>query len=133
MPLELQQILKLWMREQVEEESEAEDTAAPETPYLKHIQQWLTQHTTAQTWLTEAGNAFKNNNKDGFKTLPSSENLDIYQDGNEALDHCQQIVERYLLVIEKLNHENTELEAIYRSDLCIFSNRFKQIYGAPHA
>ena len=138
MPLELQQTLKLWMREQIEEKSESEGgsegvaSAAPETDYLQHIQQWLCLHPTAQTWLTEAGNAFKNNNKDGFKTLPSSENLDIYQDGNETLDYCQQIVKRYLLEIEKLNHENTELEAIYRSDLCIFSSRFKQIYGAPH-
>jgi hypothetical protein len=133
MPPELQQTLKMWMREQIESESEGEATTASETHYLKHIQQWLSQHPTAQTWLAKAGNAFKNNNKDGFKILPSSNYLDIYQDGNEALDYCQQIVKRYLLEIEKLNHKNTELEVIYRSDLCIFSSRFKQIYGAPHA
>ncbi len=126
-PVELQQTLKTWMREQIE------DTAETETHHLLHIQQWLSQHPDAQAWLTEAENAFKNNNKDGFKKMPSTEELDIYQDGSEALDHCQQVVERYLLAIEKLNHENTELAEIYRSDLCIFSNRFKQIYGAPHA
>jgi hypothetical protein len=81
----------------------------------------------------EAANTFKNNNKDGFKILPVVAQLDIYQDGSEALEHCQQLVERYLVEIEKLNHENIELAAIYRSDLCIFSNRFKQIYGVPHA
>jgi hypothetical protein len=126
-PEKLQQSLKACMKEQIE------DTAESDTRHLLQIQQWLGQNWAAQTWLTEAGNAFKNNNKDGFKKLPSSENLDVYQDGNDALDHCQKIVARYLLEIEKLNHENTQLEAIYRSDLCIFSNRFKQIYGAPHA
>jgi hypothetical protein len=145
MPLELQHTLKTWMREQIEGESEGESkggseensernsTAESDTHYLVHIHQWLSQHPIAQTWITEAGNIFKNNNKDGFKTLPSGKNLDTYQDGNEALDHCQQIVKRYLLEIEKINRENTELEAIYRSDLCIFSSRFKQIYGVPHA
>jgi hypothetical protein len=126
-PVKLQQSLKAWMIQQIE------DTAESDTHHLLQIQQWLSQNWAAQTWLTEAGNAFKNNNKDGFKKLPSSKNLDVYQDGNDALGHCQKIVARYLLEIEKLNHENTELEAIYRSDLCIFSNRFKQIYGAPHA
>jgi hypothetical protein len=116
-----------------EENNERNSKAESDTHYLVHIHQWLSQHPIAQTWITEAGNIFKNNNKDGFKTLPSGKNLDTYQDGNEALDHCQQIVKRYLLEIEKINRENTELEAIYRSDLCIFSSRFKQIYGVPHA
>jgi len=126
-PVELQQTLKIWMREQLE------DTAGSEVDLFMHIQQWLSQHHEAQTWLTEAASAFKSNNKDGFKKLPSHQDLDVYQDGSEALDHCQRIVERYCLEIEKLNPENTELTEIYRSDLCIFSNRFKQIYGTPHA
>lgn len=126
-PLELQQALKTWMREQIRDKIEYE------TNHLLHIQQWLSQHPAAQTWLTEAENAFKHNNKDGFKQLPSTEELDIYQDGNEALDHCQSAIEHYLSVLEKLNLESTELTEIYRSDLCIFSNRFKQIYGTPHA
>jgi hypothetical protein len=126
-PIELQQTLKIWMREQIE------DITGPEANLSLHIQQWLSEHPAAQTWLTEAANIFKNNNKDGFKKLPAVTDLDIYQDGSEALDHCLHIVDSYLLEIEKLNLKNTALERIYRSDLCIFSNRFKQIYGASHA
>jgi hypothetical protein len=127
MPTDLRQTLKIWMRAQIA------DTTESEANLFIHVQQWLSQHPKAQFWLTEAANLFKNNNKDGFKKLPSVTELDIYQDGSEALDHCQESVARYLLVITKLNHENTQLAEIYRSDLCIFSNRFKQIYGAPHA
>jgi hypothetical protein len=127
MPTDLQQTLKIWMRAQITEPTESQETL------FLHIQQWLPQHAKAQYWLNEAANIFKNNNKDGFKKLPSVTELDIYQDGSEALDHCQALVARYLLVITKLNHENAQLADIYRSDLCIFSNRFNQIYGAPHA
>jgi hypothetical protein len=127
MPTDLQQALKIWMRAQIA------DTRESEANIFVHVQQWLSQHHKAQFWLTEAANLFKNNNKDGFKKLPSLAELDFYQDGSEALDHCQELMARYLLVITKLNHENTQLAEIYRSDLCIFSNRFKQIYGAPHA
>ena len=129
LPVALQQTLKVWMQQQIVDVSVSES----ETDHFLHVQQWLSQHPAAQTWLMEAANTFKNNNKDGFKILPAVAQLDIYQDGSEALEHCQQIVERYLVEIEKLNHENIELAAIYRSDLCIFSNRFKQIYGVPHA
>lgn len=128
-PLELQQTLKTWMTEQIEDTGEGES----DPNHMLHLQQWLSQHPEAHTWLTKASNAFKNNNKDGFKKLPSIEELDIYQDGSEALDHCQRTIELYLLSLEKLNPENTVLTEIYRSDLCIFSNRFKQIYGMPHA
>lgn len=127
MPTDLQQTLKIWMRAQIT------NTPEPETNLFLHIQQWLSQHPKAQFWLTEAANLFKNNNKEGFKKLPAVAELDIYQDGSEALDHCQELIARYLLVIKKINHENTQLTKIYRSDLCIFSNRFKQIYGASHA
>ena len=127
---ELQQTLKIWMRVQLEDLGSYESKSGAN--HLLQIQQWLSQNPAAQTWLTEAGNAFKSNNKDGFKKLPSIEDLDVYQDGSDALDLCQQVVERYCLEIEKLNPENTDLEAIYRSDLCIFSTRFKQIYGTPH-
>jgi hypothetical protein len=127
MPTNLQQALKIWMRAQIADPTESE------VNLFIDVQQWLYQHPKAQLWLTEAANLFKNNNKDGFKKLPLVTQLDIYQDGSEALDHCQELVARYLLVITKLNHENTQLAEIYRSDLCIFSNRFKQIYGAPHA
>jgi hypothetical protein len=127
MPTDLQQTLKIWMRAQIASNAESEATL------FLHIQQWLSQHPNAQFWLTEAANLFKNNNKDGFKKLPAVAQLDIYQDGSEALDHCHEFVARYLLVITKLNQQNTQLAEIYRSDLCIFSNRFKQIYGAPHA
>ena len=126
-PTDLQQTLKIWMRAQVTETTESQETL-----FLR-IQQWLSQHHKAQDWLTEAAKIFKNNNKDGFKKLPPVTELDIYQDGSEALDHCQELVARYLLVIKKLNHDNTQLAEIYRSDLCIFSSRFKQIYGAPNA
>jgi len=127
MPTDLQQTLKIWMREQIA------NTTESEANLFLHVQQWLSQHPKALFWLTEAANLFKNNNKAGFKKLPSVAELDIYQDGSEALDHCQELVARYLLLIKKLNHENAQLAEIYRSDLCIFSNRFKQIYGAPHA
>lgn len=127
MPTDLQQTLKIWMRAQLADPTESEAN------HFLHIQQWLSQHPKAQFWLTEAANLFKNNNKDGFKKLPSVAELDIYQDGSEALDQCQELVARYLLVIAKLNHQNTQLAEIYRSDLSIFSNRFKQIYGASHA
>ncbi|GAC21195.1 hypothetical protein [Paraglaciecola arctica] len=127
MPTDLQQTLKIWMRAQI-----ANTTESGANHFLQ-IQQWLSQHPKAQFWLTEAANLFKNNNKDGFKKLPSVAELDIYQDGSEALDQCQELVARYLLVIAKLNHQNTQLAEIYRSDLSIFSSRFKQIYGAPHA
>lgn len=126
-PAELQQTLKIWMRDQIVE------TAESETTLFLNIQQWLSQHPVAQTWVTEAQSAFKNSNKEGFKTLPLIEKLDIYQDGSETLDHCQHIIERYLMEIKKIKCENVSLAEIYRSDLCIFSNRFKQIYGAPHA
>ncbi|MBL4630845.1 MAG: hypothetical protein JKY14_06665 [Paraglaciecola sp.] len=126
-PAELQQTLKTWMRKKIANTTEFEDNI------FLHMQQWLSQHPNAQNWLIEAAKIFKNNNKDGFKTLPSAAQLDIYQDGSEALEQCQTLVARYLLAIEKLKHENTPLEAIYLSDLCIFSNRFKQIYGASHA
>lgn len=126
-PTDLQQTLKIWMREQIDNTAESE-----RNPFV-HIQQWLSEHPKAQFWLTEGEFLFKNNNKDGFKKIPSIAELDIYQDGSEALNHCQELVARYLLVITKLNHENTQLAEIYRSDLCIFSNRFKQIYGASHA
>ena len=127
MPTDVQQALKIWMRAQIADSIESEDNI------FLQLQQWLSQHPQAQTWLTEAANIFKNNNKDGFKKLPSVAQLDIYQDGSEALDHCQELVARYLLVITELNNQNTPLAEIYRSDLCIFSNRFKQIYGTPHA
>jgi len=127
MPTDLQQTLKVWMRAQIVTTTESE------VDFFLNVQQWLAQHTKAHAWLTEAANLFKNNNKDGFKTLPSVADLDIYQDGSEALDHCQELVARYLLVIKKINNQNTQLAEIYRSDLCIFSNRFKQIYGVPHA
>ena len=118
MPTNLQQTLKIWMRAQIA------DTTESEEPLFLHVQQWLSQHPKAQEWLTEAATLFKNNNKEGFKKLPSVTELDIY---------CQESVARYLLVITKLNDKNTQLAEIYRSDLCIFSDRFKQIYGAPHA
>jgi hypothetical protein len=127
MPTDLQQTLKIWMRAQIANTTESEEAL------FLHVQQWLSQHPKAQEWLTEAATLFKNNNKEGFKKLPSVTELDIYQDGSEALDHCQESVARYLLVITKLNDKNTQLAEIYRSDLCIFSDRFKQIYGAPHA
>ena len=127
LPTDLQQTLKIWMRAQIANTTESEPNP------FSHIQQWLSEHPRAQFWLTEAEFLFKNNNKDGFKKLPSIAELDIYQDGSETLNHCQELVARYLLVIKKLNHENTQLAEIYRSDLCIFSNRFKQIYGATHA
>jgi hypothetical protein len=127
MPTDLQQTLKIWMRAQIAKATESEAN------HFLHIQQWLSQHPKAQIWLTEAAHLFKNNNKDGFKKLPSITELDIYQDGSDALDHCIELIARYLLVIKKLNHQNTQLAEIYRSDLCIFSNRFKQIYGASHA
>jgi hypothetical protein len=126
MPTDLQQTLKIWMRAQIASATDSD------TNHFLHLQQWLKQHPKAQIWLTEAANLFKNNNKDGFKKLPSVAELDIYQDGSEALDHCQELVARYLLCISKLNHNNTQLSENYRSDLCIFSNRFKQIYGASH-
>ena len=126
-PTDLQQTLKIWMRAQIA------NTTESEANHFLQIQQWLSQHPKAQFWLTEAANLFKNNNKDGFKKLPPVAELDIYQDGSEALDQCQELVARYLLVIAKLNHQNTQLAEIYRSDLSIFSSRFKQIYGAPHA
>ena len=127
MPTDIRQTLKIWMRAQIA------NTTESEANLFLHIQKWLSQHPKALFWLTEAANLFKNNNKDGFKKLPSVAELDIYQDGSEALNHCQELIARYLLVIKKLNHQNTQLAEIYRSDLCIFSNRFKQIYGAPHA
>ncbi|WP_339721986.1 hypothetical protein [uncultured Paraglaciecola sp.] len=127
MPTDLQQAMKIWMRAQLA------NTTQPETSLFLHIRQWLSEHPKAQFWLDEAANLFKNNNKDGFKTLPAITDLDIYQDGSDALDHCHELVARYLLVIAKLNHKNTQLAEIYRSDLCIYSNRFKQIYGASHA
>lgn len=126
-PLELQQILKIWMREKIQESDNFKGNMFTE------IQQWLSQYGSTQTWLAEANKAFNLNNKDGFKTLPCSAELETYQDGSDALQQCQQIVAGYLLRLEKLNHKNTELEAIYRSDLCIFSSRFKQIYGASNA
>lgn len=126
MPTDLQQTLKIWMRAQIARITESEANL------FLHTQQWVSQHPNAQFWLAEAASLFKHNNKDGFKTLPSVTELDIYQDGSEALDHCQELVARYLLVISKLNDENTQLTDIYRSDLCIFSNRFKQIYGTPN-
>jgi hypothetical protein len=127
MPTDLQQTLKIWMRAQIANTIESEENL------FLHIQQWLSQNPKAHVWLTEAANIFKNNNKDGFKNMPLAAQLDIYHDGSEALDYCQELVARFLLVIKNLNHENTPLTEIYRSDLCIFSNRFKQIYGAPNA
>ncbi|WP_158966450.1 hypothetical protein [Paraglaciecola sp. L3A3] len=126
MPTDLQQTLKIWMRSQIS------NATVSEEDFFLLIQQWLSQHTKAQFWLSEAANLFKNNNKDGFKQLPSDTELDVYQDGSEALDYCQELVARYLLVIAKLNKQHTQLVEIYRSDLCIFSNKFKQIYGAAH-
>lgn len=127
MPTDLQQTLKIWMRAQIA------NTTETEKDFFVHIQQWLSQQPKAQIWLAEAANVFKHNNKDGFKALPSNKDVDIYQDGSEALDHCQELVARFLLVIKKLNQQNTQLTEIYRSDLCIFSNRFRQIYGVPNA
>jgi len=123
---ELQLVLKAWTREQVA------DTADSGKDHLMNTKKWLSQHLAANTWLGEAATVFKNNNKEGFKQLPSIKSLDVYQDGNEALDHCQIIVEHYLIALNKLNVENNALSEIYRSDLCIFNNRFKQLYGTPH-
>ena len=70
-------------------------------------------------------------NKDGFKTLPLEADLDSYQDGSDTLSQSHQLIQGYLLSVEKPFAQNNRLMDIYRSDLCIFSNRFKQIYGAP--
>ncbi|MDU0356401.1 hypothetical protein RS130_23135 [Paraglaciecola aquimarina] len=123
-PKILQQPLKKWLRQQVA------NTASPETDFFQPLQQWLLQHADGRAWLTQAELAFKNTNKMGFKTLPSLADVQIYQDGSEALTQCQQIIERYLVAIERAMGEKTSLTEIYRSDLCIFSNRFTQLYGA---
>lgn len=126
-PFKLQQSLKVWMTEQLE------DPDKTQSDYFQYIDLWVSQEPALQAWLNQAAHAFKQNNKEGFKTLPPIEALDLYQDGSDALTQCQQVLERYLSALNNKTEKNSSLENIYRSDLCIFSNRFKQIYGAPHA
>jgi hypothetical protein len=120
----LQQNLKTWISAQLTSKAESE------LDYFLLVQAWIEQNPEAQRWLHAVETSFKNNNKDGFKKLPQEADLDSYQDGSDTLSQSHQLIQRYLLSVEKPLDENNRLMDIYRSDLCIFSNRFKQIYGA---
>jgi hypothetical protein len=124
----LQKALRSWTGQQLEE-TEA-DTLA--TSGFAMIQAWLLQHPEAQAWLKTAEKAYKANNKEGFKVLPCAQQLDIYHEGVQALDQIHRILSGYFAQLDKFNRENVLLETIYRSDLCIFTNRFKQLYGDPN-
>lgn len=86
-----------------------------------------------QKILQSAKSAFKANNKVGFKQLPSAILLDDYQEGAEALQHCQQTINELICQISNNDQCSGLSTKKFGSDVSIFKEVFEQIYGGIHA
>jgi len=77
----------------------------------------------------EAKSAFNNNNKEGFHQIPAQEDLDIYQEGYEAITQCQKIIQACLKQLSNNWAVSKDCQQKYGSDVSIFKGMFDQLYG----
>ena len=126
LPSDLQNSLKNWLSEQDVEALDANQFA------FNLLQQWLLQNPGARQWLAEAEKTFKANNKEGFKHLPLSEDLDVYQQGFEGVAYCEDVLSSFILTISQLDSKDNQLTEIFLSDLSIFKGIYQQTYGGTH-
>jgi soluble cytochrome b562 len=89
------------------------------------MQQFMEQ---LQQLMQAAGQAFKGNNKDGFKLMPDADSLDDYQDGFDALVKCLRLISKLVAQLKQNWLTISACEENYRSDVSIFKDRFDKIY-----
>jgi hypothetical protein len=103
-------------------------------PHYKTLtQQIKLQFPAARLLIDKAEQAFKQNNKAGFKTMPTQADADIYQAAVETLSMVAKVLQRHTAAILCIAPDMMTLETIFCSDACIFIDRFKQIYGEANA
>ncbi len=82
-----------------------------------------------------AAKSYKQNNKAGFKVLPSIENLVQYQQAQQTLLSSHQQLKHYIENLNQKNQKNQDkqgLVEIFSSDLLIFQDRFNILYGVDN-
>ena len=125
------------------------------TEQLQKIGQWLAEQQSHESYSPESwhslskqlslqfqplrqlcdlsAQAFKKNNKAGFKKLPSSEQGDIYLAAFEHITSLQKLTQAHGKAVEQLAATCGGLSRIFASDVCIFTHRFNTLYGDHHA
>ncbi|BDX06373.1 hypothetical protein [Planctobacterium marinum] len=78
----------------------------------------------------KAERAFKANNKAGFKTLPDIALLDEYTESAHLLQQSHQLLAS---TIKRLQPLKLTFSENFASDLCIFQQTMKQLYGGANA
>ncbi len=92
----------------------------------------LLQSQVLQQLINAANKSFKNNNKDGFQSLPEIDLLDDFQSGYDGLASCLQLVNTLISQFTKKWPNTTICEEIFCSDVSIFKGIFEKIYGEVH-
>lgn len=81
-----------------------------------------------QQLMQSAVQAFKANNKTGFKLMPAVNELDEYQEGHDALCDCLKIIATLTKQLKKTWSNTTTSAEIYSVELDIFKHQFAEIY-----
>lgn len=74
--------------------------------------------------------AFNNNNKLGFKEIPDRADVDIYREGQSALEHCKQLISKQLQLYRTFWESDDDCQENFSSDAFIFKQSFEEIYLA---
>ena len=78
-------------------------------------------------------NAYKNNNKAGFKVVPEASESELYAETLTKVNKTLVKLDGYIHKIEQLLIDEQSLDTKFSSDVCIFSNRFNSLYGDKNA
>lgn len=111
----------LWLRQQ----------ANPQSPTV--LSQLSLQFPTFRLLLNDLHSAFKKNNKAGFKTLPQRQDIERYINALQLVRHLLTLTTAHEREITQLIDAGPSLSRIFSSDVCIFTDRFNQLYGGGNA
>ncbi len=126
--------IRLWFEEAISTLSQSSLTTSSDAEHInkvlfRHSQKLLMQSLELKKTIQASKSAFNANNKEGFQYLPNAELLDIYQEGYDAMEHCQHSVQS---CIDKLSHSwlsSSDCQTNYCSDTSIFKGIFALLYG----
>jgi hypothetical protein len=97
------------------------------------LKQASLQFSAFRQLIQTAEQAFKKNNKAGFKTLPEQDELEPYIKALQHITQLQALLDKHQDNILKLDSQILSLSSIFSSDVCIFTNRFNTLYGGSNA
>ena len=127
LPTEQLQKIGLWL---AEHKSSGADSAGA---WLSVSKQLSLQFPAFRQLTDLSAQAFKKNNKVGFKEIPSDEQADVYLAAFEQIRSLQKLIFAHGKAVEQLEQTAGGLSHIFSSDVCIFTHRFNTLYGDRHA